>query len=250
LGNLQGKTLSLGRFVRVIATIVLALLMCAWSVGTIFIESFVRPYRTVAERLETGTQRDLEFFSKLEEALKAPDEVLSTCSRELVRSLVTIKLAAVDAAYRSGDQTVVANALTAANSALTEGLRCFPQDGNLWLRLAMVESAQGGPSPRVEHMLKMSAAKAPAEAWIVASRIAFASRMLDGGSPGVREVLRTDMQRYVRYGRPSDVVDLYSKLDERTRALFLEEMDGLDPERRSEIERLIESIDATTSLEK
>src|SRR5262245_34873991 len=141
---------------RAVAAIILALIIGIWSLATLLIDAIVAPVRSLAERIEAGPPRASTFFS----AVRRMDTELgamAVCPRDLVRSAVSIELAALDAASREGKTREWGTGLTATERLLRHGLRCFPYDGNLWLRLAMVEFARTGPTRDVVDMLTMSA---------------------------------------------------------------------------------------------
>ena len=76
----------------------LALILLIWSVATVFVELHTDPYRIIAERLEIGTGkvRDPSSFARIEKALGQSD-ASTFCSRDLVRSATSIRLAILDA---------------------------------------------------------------------------------------------------------------------------------------------------------
>jgi hypothetical protein len=222
---------------RIAATIVLALILLIWSVVTFMIELEVLPMRGVAERLEKGphTSLDPRFFVRIDKAVEED----RWCAREAVLSNTTIRLAVLDAAYRNQDATQQTEALAKARQTLRRGLLCFPGDGNLWLRLAMVEFAQNGASSRVAELLKTSLAKAPSEAWIIVPRITFASHLDAADVPAAGEVLDTDVLNFLTFARLSDIADLYVGGDERLRSALAARLPALGPERSAAIESIV-----------
>ena len=204
---------------RIIGTFSLMLVMIAWSVLSIGINGLAVRYRSLAVGVEAGPTADLAHFDRIGRSLDG-NESLFTCSRELVRSLVSIKLAALDVVYKSGNQSAWKEQLGQAEELLRVGLRCFPGDGNLWLRLAMVEFARAGPTGHAVAMLKLSELTAPSEAWIIAPRIALAGKLLDFGLPDIQEVLEKDVRIFLGYGRPSEVGALYLEAGPQARRIF------------------------------
>ena len=122
------------------------------------------------------------------------------CSRPLF-AVCRIGLADLELAHRSGNAGTWAMALAEADVLLRNGIRCFPYDGNLWLRLAVVEFARKGPATDVAQLLTLSAMTAPSEAWIVGPRVAFAARLSELGSTEVRRVLESDILTVVAQAR-------------------------------------------------
>ena len=165
---------------------------------------------------------------------------LSVCPRDLVRSAVSIELAALDAARKDAASTVWEARLAATGRLLRHGLHCFPLDGNMWLRLAMVEFAGAGPTSTVEEMLRLSADTAPSEAWIIAPRIAFAARLTDFPLPGARQILEKDIATFAQHGNVIEVGALYAQVGAQTRQMFDAQITLIDSERRTALERAIE----------
>jgi hypothetical protein len=145
---------------------------------------------------------------------------MTMCPRESIRSAVSIELAALDAAHKEGKLREWELELAAADRLLRHGLRCFPYDGNMWLRLAMVEFARTGPTNNVEDMLGLSADVAPNEAWIMEPRIAFAAKLSAFQLASVREVLETDVRTFAHYAHAADVASLYVQVGEEARQIF------------------------------
>jgi hypothetical protein len=166
---------------------------------------------------------------------------MAVCPRDLIRSAVSVELASLDATSRNGKPREWATELAAIDRLLRHGLRCFPYDGNLWLRLAMVEFARTGPTRNVEDMLKLSAAVAPNEAWIMGPRIAFAAQLLDFPLDSVRSMLEADVRTFAQHAHISEVAALYVRVGEQGRALFDKSIVLTDDERRLALDKAITS---------
>jgi hypothetical protein len=196
------------------------------------------PTRAIAEALEAlpNSQWDLPYFDRIDRALT--EDIW--CVWEAVQSNVTIRLATLDAAYRSGNVEQRSAALAKAHETVRKGLLCFPRDGNLWLRLAMLEHERTGATTGVAEMLQASFAAAPHEAWIVLPRVSFSSRLQEAALPQVDNVLRADVATIVAGGRTEDLVSLYVGADEELRKRIgaaLNELDDIP--RRNSIESAI-----------
>jgi hypothetical protein len=225
---------------RAIAAISLALVIGIWSLATLLIDAIVTPVRGLAERIETGPPRASAFFAAIRR-MDTEAGALAVCPRDLVRSAVSIELAALDAASRDGKKREWEMGLAAADRLLRHGLRCFPYDGNLWLRLAMVEFARTGPTRNVADMLKMSANVAPNEAWIISPRIVFATKLLDFQSETVRKVLEADVRTFAQHAHVGEVGALYVRVGEQGRPVFDQTIALVDGERRAALEDAIAS---------
>jgi hypothetical protein len=166
---------------------------------------------------------------------------MAVCPRDLVRSAVSIELAALDATSRDGKSREWEAGLAVTDRLLRHGLRCFPYDGNLWLRLAMVEFARAGPTRNVVDMLKLSAKVAPNEAWIIGPRIVFATKLLDFQLESVRGLLEADVRTFMQHAHVSDVGTLYVQVGEQGRTVFDQSNVVIDEERRIALDKAIAS---------
>jgi hypothetical protein len=225
---------------RALAAIGLALVIGIWSLTTLLVEAIVSPVRSLAERVETGPARPWTFFSAIRR-MDPEQGALAICPRDLVRSVASIELAALDAAQRDGRSREWETGLASTDRLLRHGLRCFPYDGNLWLRLAMVEYARTGPTRNVEDMLKLSADVAPYEAWIIGPRILFATRLLSFQSEGVRSVLETDVRTFAQHAHIGEVAALYMRVGEQGRPVFDLAIARVEGERRMALQGAIAS---------
>jgi hypothetical protein len=222
--------------------LLLAVLLTAWSLATVVVEASASVHRALAERLEAGTTSlgDRKRLARIEQVL-AEQGAPSLCARDVVRSLVSIRLAVLDAAYRQDDVRDREAALGSAREALQQGLWCFPRDGNAWLRLAMVEFAQTGPSEGVAAMLRTSLAMTPSEGWIVAPRIAFASRLDASQVNGIEDLLKADIRTFISHASIPAIAALHGSMDAPARARLLAALTGMDQTRRAAIESAVQS---------
>src|SRR5262245_55251921 len=172
------------------------------------------------------------------------------CTRDLMRSAVTIKLARLDGAYRKNYAIGWGDLAVDADSLLRNALRCFPHDGNLWLQLALVEFVRAGPTEVVEHMVRLSADLAPGEEWIALPRTSLSAKLMDF-RPSVREVLRKDVRTLVLYAKPPEGAALYLQVGERARETCGDVLaESIEPERRTALRKAIDAIVATLPPER
>jgi hypothetical protein len=216
---------------RTLAAVSLALIIGIWSLTTLLIEAIGAPVRALAEQVEAGPPRKWAFFAGIRR-MDTASGVMALCPRESIRGAVSVELAALDAASHEGKLREWEMELGAADRLLRHGLRCFPYDGNMWLRLAMVQFARTGPTNNVDGMLRLSADVAPNEAWIMGPRIVFAAKLSDFKLPNVRNVLETDIRTFAQHGRVGEVGALYAQVGEQARQLFDESIALVGDERR------------------
>ena len=219
---------------HVIATTLVAFILFAWSVAVVSVELRTAPSREFALALEKNSRPMVS--SRAEAALNDN----KWCTREAVQSNVTIRLALLDAALRTNEVQEREAALARAHETLRQGLLCFPRDGNLWLRLAMVENAQGRDATRGGEMLAISLANTPSEGWIIIPRIHFAAR-LGKAATGADAVLETDVRNLLRFGELPDVVSLYAEADENLREKLLSGLQDVSFERGLTIDAAIKA---------
>ena len=203
---------------RAITILALAAVLAIWSMVAISVDAETTPFLAIAERVEANDVSDLGYLARVDRVLAATFGRMP-CTRDLLRSAVTIRLARLEGAYRKENPIDWAGLAIDADGLLRSALRCFPQDGNLWLQLAMVEFARAGPTDDVERMVRLSAEMAPNEGWILLPRVVFAAKLVDF-RPTVREVLRKDVHTLVLYARPQEVAALYLQVGERAREVF------------------------------
>lgn len=229
---------------RAILVLALAAVLTGWSIASINLDAATRPFLAIAQRVEANDVKDMGFLARVDRVLAATSGRVE-CPRDLLRSAVTIKLARLEGAYRLESSIDWADIAGDAAGLLRSALRCFPHDGNLWLRLAIVEFARAGPTDDVERMVRLSTELAPNEDWILIPRLVFASKLMDF-RPTVREVLLEDVHTLVRYARPAEVAALYLQVGERAREVFEECLAApLGVKRRADIQRAIDAIVAT-----
>jgi hypothetical protein len=224
-----------------LGTLALAFVILVWSIATIVVDGFAQHYRAIATHLENNGVRDLTYYARVERALNANGALLA-CPRELVRNAVSIKLAGLDASYRSGKTNAWEPMSSATDALLRDAVHCFPHDGKLWLRLAMVEFSRNGPTNKVQQMLTLSAKTAPSDVEVLSRRITFASKLQDFGLPAVQDVVQKDIRTLVRYAHPDEVGTLYLKVSDRSREIFEENFALLKAERRSALDIAINSL--------
>jgi hypothetical protein len=217
--------------------------------AVIAIDAETAPFLAVAERVEARKIDDLGFLARVDRVLAA-SSARATCSRDLLRSAVTIKLARLEGAYRKNYAIDWGDLAVETDRLLRTALRCFPHDGNLWLQLASVEFVRSGPTDVVERMLLASAELAPGEAWIAVPRTVLAAKLLDFRST-VREVLRKDARTLVLHAHPPEVAALYFQVGERAREVFEEALAGpMQPERRAALRQAMDAVIATLPPER
>jgi hypothetical protein len=219
---------------RVVAIVPLALALFVWSIATIVIDWRGSEYRELALRLENGATAPPGYFQQVLAEVKA-ESGFAACSRDTVRSAATISLAALDTSVASRDAIAATAAGSDAHEILTSALQCFPRDGNLWLRLAMVEFAATDSIPKAARMVRLSAEAAPLEGWILKQRLAFTARLAEIDRSAVADVLADDIGRFARHARVPDVVAMFGKVDTTSRDLFLARFSELSAQRRNEI---------------
>ena len=234
---------------RAVALLALGALLAVWSMIAIAVDAETAPFLAIAERVEARHVDDLGYLARVDRVLAA-NVARMPCTRDLMRSAVTIKLARLDGAYRKNYAIGWADLAVEADSLLRNALRCFPHDGNLWLQLALVEFVRAGPTEVVEHMVRLSAELAPGEGWIALPRTALAAKLIDFRA-SVREVLLSDAHTLVLYAKAPEVAALYLQVGERARAVFDEVLaEPLEPVRRVELKKAIDAIVATLPPER
>lgn len=234
---------------RWVAVLALGAVLAVWSMVAIAVDAETAPFLAIAERVEAKGLENLGYLARVDRVLAA-NTARMPCTRDLMRSAVTIKLARLDGAYRRNYAIDWGNLAIEADSLLRTALRCFPHDGNLWLQLALVEFVRMGPTEGVEHMVRLSAELAPGEEWISFPRTSLTAKLIDF-RPSIRDVLRKDVRTLVRYAKPPKIAALYLQVGERAREVFDEVLaEHIATERRTALQKAIDAIVATLPPER
>jgi len=188
-------------------TLVIAVVGIGWSAAEVRSHLVSEPIRMFAEKVEDSSQVDWQSLQRASAEFDM-EQYVSNCRTGLLDPIISIRLAAVGAAYKelaSSGADQVDTALDEAEATLREALRCRPMDGHAWLRLAIVEARIVGPNNGVLEMLRMSYRTAPNEAWITHFRIPFVSQLYESGFTEVKPLLEEDIHAVMNWGSMYDV---------------------------------------------
>jgi hypothetical protein len=141
-------------------------------------------------------------------------------------------------------------ALGNTRATLERALRCFPNDGNIWLRLAIVNFAAKAAPATVEEQLAASLANSPSEAWIAMPRLAFATQIGKTTTAGVGRVTETDARTLVSYARPYELAEFYVDANDATRMALNEQMAKTSTERRTALNDAIKAAQQSRATRK
>ncbi|MEJ1158826.1 hypothetical protein [Prosthecomicrobium sp. N25] len=217
--------------------VTVGLALAAGGVSAVSGEATTAPLRDVALQIERKGVGDPSFFERAERrsgtVLDAPG-----CSRDLVRSAATLRVARLEtAAVQAQDAT---EAIAAADRTLRAALACRPIDGNLWLRLAVVAVARDGFTPAAEDLLRRSIRLAPAEDWIMAARVRFLGALVESGILEAEALFASEAETYMRRARVYEIVALYAAAGPAARAAQEAMWAALGEDRMSRIQRQAE----------
>lgn len=195
----------------------------------------------LASSIEQGSSPDAAYLAQFV-ADHRLDRPTSDCGDAVTRANLTVDLAALDAATKEVRLTLADTALKNALGAANRRLRCNALDGNAWLRKAMLEARAGGVTPAVVAALKLSYWTAPSEAWILATRLDFASNLYVAGVSGFESEYEADLSRFVSYAPTDRVGKAYVDAAPAVRAK-LHGLIAIEPSKRNraittEIDRL------------
>lgn len=99
-----------------------------------------------------------------------------SCASDIVDAGVVVLLRGLDYVDQDQEFELWREKISLAKEFVSFGLRCDPQDGSLWLRLAMIYQATGESPARVAELARLSQEFAPAEEAILVARMAFWNR--------------------------------------------------------------------------
>ncbi len=195
----------------------------------------------LAASIEKGELPDADYLARFVESAGL-DRVSIDCGDPFTRASLTVNLAALEAATKTIDVTLIDAAERNAIRAAEHRLACNPLDGNAWLRYAMVETRGKGPVASAIGALRMSYWAAPSEGWIIEPRLAFATNLYLAGVTGFETEYLGDLRRFASFESASRVAAAYVALSSRLGAQFRPLIDAQPQARKkaivAEIDRL------------
>ncbi len=123
--------------------------------------------------------------------------------------------------------------LQEARAFLRHAVRCSPGDGNLWIRLALVEQALGAAADAQAGLITTAARLAPAEPATLAARIVFWVESDPETRRLARTALRSDLATLLAHAAPGDIVALLTNPPDDVQGDVLAVLARLDPQRRA-----------------
>lgn len=99
------------------------------------------------------------------------------CQHDFIKSALTVLLTDLDHQDQDRDYEGWARSLDRAEGFARFALGCAPTDGDLWLRLAMVQQAIGEQSQEIARLITFSQLYAPAEGNVIAGRYRLYNRL-------------------------------------------------------------------------
>jgi hypothetical protein len=160
-------------FVRALAWL-LGLGAVAW--GVFLLPSFWQqaPLRVVASELLGGYTFKPQWLQDKSRQVEAAEQS-SLCNPATLHDIVVMRLAILDGAIATADQTSIAAAYTPLYNSARTALTCLPADPFVWLTLFWLDASKNGFTPTNANYLRFSYALGPNEAWIGLwrSRLAF-----------------------------------------------------------------------------
>lgn len=223
---------------RLVAT-ALSVGLAAWGVNGIIGLTASDVVRSLATVIESGQQPRLEVLDRLHESAQL-ERILASCDRSNLRALATAQLNDFDMALVAADPIRADRAAVGAEAAIRKALACAPLDGNLWLRLATLDTARRGPSSNTIAFLRLSHWTAPSEGWIVRARVNFASRLFGAGIKDVEPELRSDIRTLVNFDAPDSVAELFVALPPSVQPIYRDWITLLPQDRKYDVKRSVE----------
>ena len=193
----------------------------------------------LAASIEQGIRPEPGYLARFVEN-NGLDHPSSACGDALTRARLTVALAALDAAIKANDGTLIEAAERNALAIAKRRLVCHPLDGNAWLRYAMIDAQAGGPSARVVDELRLSYWSAPNESWVIDARLPFATRLYLAGVAGFDSEYLGDLRRFATYQPAGQVAKTYARTAPQIQAL-LHPLIAAQPDARKRV--ILDEID-------
>jgi hypothetical protein len=224
---------------RLVATVV-SLALIVWAVSGFIALSESSTVRSLARAIEMGGEPKPEVLDQLHQD-RSFERLLSKCDTANLRALIVVRLKEIDVASAMADLHRVNLAYEGAEAAIRKSLICAPLDGNLWLRLAILDTARRGPSSKTIELFRLSHWTAPSEGWVARARIEFSSRLFAAGIKDVEPELRSDIRTIVSFDMPNNIAEMFFLAPHPVRPIYREWIDLLSERRKVRVIRAIES---------
>jgi len=197
----------------------------AWQASDMLAKALrATPELDLASRIEGGVEIDQAFLERFD-ATYPEARLDDICDARIRRARVSIALARLDLAVSGDDLERVDAARASVLDQTRRLIGCAPTDGNAWLRLAMVEIADGGLTPAVSAAFTHADRLAPFEGWVLRGRLPFYADLAARGVEAFQEPARRDFARLVEFGtNPASVVALVQRWPDLFRDFYLDRL--------------------------
>ncbi|KQR70817.1 hypothetical protein [Rhizobium sp. Leaf341] len=152
-----------------------------------------------ARLIDSGKPVSIDYIDTLLDTMKADD---IPCRHDVVTAVMTTRFHTLDrlnAAATNPEKWQ--KALDQAGQFVRRGLACFPTDGGLWLRLAVVRWAGDAPAADVAMAMTQSQQSSPVETAPLLGRIEMWNRMSRAAIQAAEPAARADITTYDAYFR-------------------------------------------------
>jgi hypothetical protein len=187
---------------------IIALAVAVLSFGALVRFAGAADIVDLAASIEKGSLPDADYLRRFIER-NGLGEASTNCDDLFTRASLTVTLAALEAARRQNDAALSEAAEKNATHAAERRIDCNPLDGNAWLRYAMLRASGEGPAQPVIDALRLSYWTTPSEAWILETRLAFATNLYLAGATGFETEYLGDLRRYASYEPTGRVAAAY-----------------------------------------
>ncbi|MBT9288477.1 hypothetical protein [Prosthecodimorpha staleyi] len=205
----------------------------AWQASDMLVKTLrATPELDLAARIEGGAAIDQAYLDRFD-ATYPEARLDGICDARIRRARVSIALARLDLAVTGDDLERVDAARAAVLDQTRRLIACVPTDGNAWLRLAMVEIADGGLTPAVSASFAHADRLAPFEGWVLRGRLPFYADLAARGVEAFREPARRDFALLVEFGtNPAGVVAVVQRWPGLFRNFYLDRLGSMTARER------------------
>ncbi|ACE94914.1 hypothetical conserved protein (plasmid) [Rhizobium etli CIAT 652] len=165
-----------------------------------------------AARVETGHSLSQQAAGRAA-ALSLELEQSHECREDLVMPAVTIMLNAADEAGQEPNLSAWVDALNRADRYMKFALGCSPNEGNYWLRLAMIRRLQGENSAELATLMSLSARYAPVEPDVLSLRMRVWLSLQPVTRSAAAAALASDLANFLTHASVQDIKNFSSAVD-------------------------------------
>lgn len=192
----------------------------------------------LADRLRKEDPIDSDVLSKIATDLGTDSDMVS-CRSDILSDVLTVHLHYLDRLDETENYEEWARGIERASAVVEDAIGCFPADGNLWGRLAMLRQAAVSLPAETAELMSRSVELSPAQTNVIVARFEVWRKMDAAAVKFVEHTLRKDLDSLLSYGDDDDIGIVAAKFSEPVRARANLAIDLFPEDRKDRVVEII-----------